>query len=133
MSRPGAGRRACRRRYVVSLILAGLVAALFASSSPAVPSPAKLIARGTSEGRHAATTARVTVTHPKAVYGRVLGRSNRSTFVIACTNGFDVSARTSRHTGEGVWELPVTRDADTCDVTARAAGSGRVVLEIRAL
>jgi hypothetical protein len=67
------------------------------------------------------------------IYARVFGRSNHSTFVVAYTKGVDVSANTTNHKGAAVWKLPITRGADTCDVTASAAGSGRVALEIRAL
>jgi hypothetical protein len=114
-------------------MLAGAVAGLFAAPSSAVLTPGMRIAGGTSTGQFAITTAHTTVSHPKAIYARVFGRSNRSTFIVACTKGVDVSANTTNHKGPGVWKLPMTRGADTCEVTARASGSGRVALEIRAL
>jgi hypothetical protein len=117
----------------VPLIVAGAVGALFAASSSAVPSPGKRIAGATSRGQFAVTTAHATISRPKVIYARVFGRSNRSTFIVACTKGVDVSANTTNHKGPGVWKLPIMHGADTCDVTASAAGSGRVALEIRAL
>jgi len=125
----GSGSLSGMTRLVLILTLA---AATFAASSTAAVAPGKLKGSGAARGVVAIATAQATVKSPRALYGRATGKVETAQFIVSCSRGFNVSARTLERERAGTWKLPMPVRPDTCMVTASAGGSGAIRVEIRA-
>ena len=79
---------------------------------------------GSAAGDFAIATTSATVKHPHAIYGRLLGRIDTGTFILSCSRGFNVSARSIDRNHAGLFRAPDHPHADSCLVTASAGGSG---------
>ncbi len=108
-----------------------LVLALLAV--PAVASAAsgwRVVASKSVSGSFAVTAVSATVNHPKAIGIRFVGHVSSGSAVIACSKGFSVSANSRDFSHAGTFALPMTRGADSCNLTGSVGGSGRVTVQL---
>ena len=104
------------------------------TSALAAPLPGKVIARGTASGQFAIASAHATVKNPRALYLRLVGKIDSGTVIVGCSRGLSVSANSYAKKKAGLYRLPIRpARADSCDLTGSAGGSGRIVIELRAV
>lgn len=120
-------------RYA-AIPIAMLVVLVFAGTVLALVLPGRVVGRGSASGQFAIASASAEVSRPKAIYVRLVGNVNNGTFILGCSKGFNISANNYNRNRAGLYRLPVKPlGADTCSVTAAVGGSGRIVVEIRAV
>jgi hypothetical protein len=51
--------------------------------------------------------------------------------VVSCSRGFNFASRSLLRSHAGLYRLPLTAHADSCDVFASASGRGSVRVEVR--
>jgi hypothetical protein len=89
-----------------------------------------VVKRASVSGEFATTAINATIQHPKAIGVRLLGNVQSGLAVVACSKGFSVSSNSRQYSHAGTFSLPITRGADSCDVTASVGGSGRLTVQI---
>jgi hypothetical protein len=111
-----------------------IVSTAAAGTTAASTLPGKVIGRGSASGQFAIASAHGTVKKPRALYLRLVGKIDSGTAIVGCSKGFSVSANDYNRNKAGLYRLPIKpARADSCDLTASAGGSGRVVVELRAV
>lgn len=118
-------------RLVLILTLAAATFAASSTAAMAATAPGKLKASGSARGIVAIASAQATVNHPGVLYGRATGKVDSVTYIVSCSRGFNVAARTLERTSAGTWKLPMMARPDMCQVTGSAGGSGAIRVEIR--
>jgi hypothetical protein len=116
---------------MLSLVLALAVASASVSVASGVTGW-RTVKQGSTSGQFAVTAISGTVTQPKprGVAVRLKGNVTSGMGVIACSKGFSVASWSKTYSHAGLFVLPMTARADSCDVTASVGGSGRVVVQI---
>lgn len=96
--------------------------------------PGKVIARGSATGQFAIVSAHATVKKPRALYLRLVGKIDSGTAIVGCSRGLSVSANSYDKKKAGLYRLPIRPPrADSCNIAGSAGGSGRIVIELRAV
>ena len=115
----------------VSIIVAVIVASALVSAASGVTGW-RIIKQGSTSGQFAVTAINGTVTKPKprGIAIRLKGNVTSGMGVIACMKGFSVASWSRSYSHAGLYVLPMTPGADSCDATASVGGSGRVVAQI---
>ena len=115
-------------------LLAAIIAVFVIAGVAQAALPGKRVGKaGTATGEVAIATAQATVLKPKAIYGHAVGKIDTVTFIYSCSRGFNVAAKSLDRSRAGLWRLPIMLRADRCMVTGSAGGSGRILVEIRAV
>jgi hypothetical protein len=112
-----------------SLMVCCALALVIASPSLGGPSW-KAIKSKTATGQFAVTAINAAVKYPKALGLRLIGKVSSGIGVVACSKGFSVTSTSRSARRAGTFRLPMTRGAETCDITASVGGSGRVTTQI---
>lgn len=108
-----------------------IVALAWAASAMGGPARWRVIGHGSASGDFAVAAARGTAKHPHQLAVKVVGRGARGFAVVACSKGFGIGSKSTSWHGTGLHLLKVPMaGSDSCDVTASAAGSGKVSLQI---
>ena len=118
-----------------SVIVALLAAAVLACTASAV-SAWRVVKAGSSSGQFAVTAVNGTINRPKpkGIAVRLVGAGvSNGMAVVACSKGFSVASWSRTYRRAGLYVLPMTTGAGTCDVTASVGGSGKVIVQILAL
>jgi hypothetical protein len=133
-------RTIAQRRHATTwtAIAAAVLATLAVASAAAAPAkgtpPGTVVDRASASGQFAVASAQGTVRRPRALYVRLVGGVESGTIIVGCARGSSASANTYTRTRPGTFGIPIRpRRADVCEVTAGVGGSGRVVVEIRAV
>ena len=123
-----------RRRATTCTALAAAGLSALAVTSAAAAPPGTVVDRASASGDYAVASAQGSIRRPKALYVRLMGGVQSGTIIVGCARGGSTSANAYSRTKAGVYGIPIKpRGADVCDVTAGVGGSGRVVVEIRAV
>ena len=119
------------KRVIFSLAIALAVAITSVSVASGVTGW-RIVKQGSTSGQFAVTAINGTVSKPKprGIAIRLKGNVTSGMGVIACAKGFSVASWSRSYSRAGLYVLPMTARADSCDVTASVGGSGRVVVQI---
>ena len=129
-------RHATTWTAIAAAVLAtlALTSAAAAHGKGADSPPGKVVDRASASGQFAVASAQGTVRRPKRLYVRLMGTVESATIIVGCARGSSSSANTYTRTRPGTYGVPIRPNrADVCEVTAGVGGSGRVVVEIRAV
>jgi len=122
----GLGALGRRRRRQAALIGLCFAVAVAAASARAAITGWRVVKSGSSSGPFAGQSIKATVGHPIGLAVRFVGDVTLGEATVSCSNGFGV--RSWSHAG--IFQLPMTRGADSCDVVASVGGSGLVRVQI---
>ncbi|MGH2441711.1 MAG: hypothetical protein ACRDFX_00925 [Chloroflexota bacterium] len=89
-----------------------------------------VVKRSSASGQFAVTAINATITRPHAIGVKFIGHVQTGDAVVACSKGFSISSNSRTYSHAGFHRLPMTRGADSCDVTASVGGSGKVTVQI---
>lgn len=90
----------------------------------------RVVKHASASGQFATTATSATIHHPKALAVRLIGNVQSGFGVVACSKGFSISSNSRSFSHAGLHRLPMTKGADSCDVTASVGGSGKVTVQI---
>jgi hypothetical protein len=90
----------------------------------------KVIAHKSVSGEFAVTAVNASANHPRGLEVRLIGHVQSGNAVVACSKGYSVSSNSREYSHSGTFGLPMTRGADSCDITASVGGSGKVTVQI---
>ena len=127
-------RHATTWTAIAAAVLATITVTSAAAATGKGAPPGKVVDRASASGQFAVASAQGTVRRPKALYVRLMGGVESGTIIVGCARGASASANTYTRARPGVYGIPIRpHRADVCEVTAGVGGSGRVVVEIRAV
>ena len=127
-------RHATTRTAIAAAVIAAFAVTSVAAADDTDVPPGKVVDRASASGQFAVASAQGTVRRPKALYVRLMGGVESGTIIVGCARGSSASANTYTRTRPGTFGIPIRpRRAEVCEVTAGVGGSGRVVVEIRAV
>jgi hypothetical protein len=119
-------------RALATTVTAIAALILLADGAAATKVPGKVRAHKTVSGQFAVTAVTATISHPRAIYLRLIGRVTSGSAVIACSRDFAISSNHYEHNRAGLYRIPVKpAHAESCQVVGSVGGSGRVTIEIR--
>jgi hypothetical protein len=92
----------------------------------------RIVKQGSTSGQFAVTAISGTVSkpNPRGIAIRLKGNVTSGMGVVACVKGFSVASWSRSYSRAGLYVLPMTARADSCDITASVGGAGRVVVQI---
>jgi|SRR5579862_5096225 len=92
----------------------------------------RVVAHASASGQFAATATTATVQHPKALAVKLIGPVSSGDVAVSCTKGFSISSNSRTYSHSGLFRLPMTHGADSCDIVASVGGSGHITVQVLA-
>jgi hypothetical protein len=90
----------------------------------------KVLAHKSASGQFAVTAVSATSSHPHSLAVQFSGHVQTGEGIVACSKGFSVSSNSRSFNHAGLFRLPMTKGADSCNITASVGGSGTVTVRI---
>jgi hypothetical protein len=98
------------------------------------PSPSsigwRVVASKSATGQFAVTAVNATVNHPRQIAIRLIGQVETGSASIACSKDFSIASWSREYSRAGLYVLPMTPGAESCDIIGSVGGSGTVTVQV---